>query len=92
MAFHDVSRSESIDRLVQRFDAEVGVQRVRDPPRHDNAGVPIHERHQLEKPAAHRKIGDVNASELIWPLHTHPAQEVTVRLVLLCRLARAGFW
>lgn len=80
-----------MDGLVQGLNAEVGVQRVRDPPRQNHAGVPVHERHQIEKPAAHRKIGDVHAPDLIWPPHTHPPQEVGVRLVLLCRLARFRF-
>ncbi len=44
---HDLGRAELVDGLVQRFDAEVGLQRVRDPPGQDLSGVPVHDRHEV---------------------------------------------
>jgi hypothetical protein len=57
--------SEAVDRFVQRFDAEVGVQSVRYPPRQNHTGVPIHDRHQVEEPSAHWQICDVQAPDLV---------------------------
>lgn len=51
-------------------DAEVSVQRIRDPPRQNHPAMPIHDRYQIEEPAAHREVGDVHAPDLIWPVNT----------------------
>ena len=44
---HDLGRAELVDGLVQCFDAEVGLQRVREPPGQNLAGVPVHDRHEV---------------------------------------------
>ena len=51
---HDLWRAEPGDGLVQRIHAEVRLQRVRDAPGQNLAGVPVHDRHQIQKP---RRIG-----------------------------------
>jgi len=40
VGIHDLGRAELVDRLVQRLDAEVGLQRVRYPPSQHLAGEP----------------------------------------------------
>ena len=87
IAVHDVGKSEPIDRRVQGFDAEVGLQRVRYPPRQNHPGMPVHDCHQIEEPATHRQIGDVHAPDPAWPAHTQPAQQIGVSLVPASRLA-----
>ena len=87
IGIHDVGRSEPIDGLVQRLDAEVRVERVRYLPRENHPGVPIHDCHQVEKAAAHRQISDIHAPNLVWPVHPQSAQEVGVGLAPLRWLA-----
>jgi hypothetical protein len=57
IAVHDIRRSKPIDDLVQRLDAEVGLQRVRDPPRQNHPGMPVRDRHKTRRPTAHVFIG-----------------------------------
>ena len=46
---HDLGRSEAVDGLVQRLNAKVGLKRVRDAPCQHLAGVPVHDRHQIQE-------------------------------------------
>ena len=63
---HDLGRAELVDGLVQRRNAELGLQRVRYPPGQNLAGKPLHalrrlkaiacrpkDGHQIEEPFAH---------------------------------------
>ena len=59
ICIHDLGRAEPVSSIVQRFDAEARLQRVRYPPGQYLAGVPVHDRHQIEEPAPHGQIGDV---------------------------------
>lgn len=69
ISIHDLGRAEFVDGLAQRLDAEVGLQRVRDPPREDLAGVPVHDRYQVEEPVPHGQVGDVRAPDLVRAIH-----------------------
>lgn len=91
IAVHNVRRSKPIDGLVQRLHAEVRVQRVRDSPRQNHPGMPIHDRHQIEEPAAHGQVGDVHAPDLVWPVYPQTPQQIGVGLVPLRRPAGVGF-
>ena len=53
------------DGLVQCLNAEAGVQRVRQPPRKHLARRPIHDRHEIQEPTAHRNVGDVAAPDVV---------------------------
>jgi len=44
------------DRLLQGFDAEVGVHRVGESPGQDLSAVPVHHSHQEQESTAHRQI------------------------------------
>jgi len=69
----EAERSEAVDSLVQRFNAEVGLQRVRYPLGQDLAGEPIHDGDEIEESTAHRQVGDVGAQDLIGSLHPQTA-------------------
>ena len=68
VGIHDLGRAELMDRLVQRLEAEVGLQRVGDAPGQNLAREPVHDGHQIEKAAALRDVGNVGAPDLIWPV------------------------
>ena len=63
---------------------------VRQPPRQDLAAVPIHDRHQIEEPTAHRNVGNVRAPDLVRAINHHVAQQVWPDLMLWMLLA--GIW
>ncbi len=95
---HDVRRSEPIDASFSASTQKSASPRhgprtsggpwldVRDPPRQDHAGVPVHDRHQGERgmsrhrseampsAATHRQIGDVHTPDLIWPATRSPRE------------------
>ena len=64
--------AELVDRLLQRLDAEVRLQRIRDAPSSHFAGEPVHDGDQIEEAFAHVQVGDVGAPDLDWPLHPCP--------------------
>ncbi len=79
-----------MDRLVQRLDAEVGFQRVRDAPSQDLMGVPFHDGDQIAKAPTHGQVGDIGAPDLVGPLHAQAAQQRWLGLVPLRRFAGIG--
>ena len=87
---HDLGRAKAMDRLVQGFEAKVGLQRVGDAPGQHLAGEPVHDRDKVKEPTPHRQIGDVGAPDLIGPVNPQPAQKIGVGLVTLRGLAGAG--
>ncbi len=66
---HDLGRAELVDRLIQRFDAEVSLKRVRYTPGQHFAGVPVHYGHEIKEAAPHGQVGDVGAPYLIWAIN-----------------------
>ncbi len=82
---HDPQWSEAVDRLVQRFNAEVGLQRVRYPPDQVLASEPIHVGDEIEESTAHLQVGEVGAPDLIWSFHPQTAQQIGVSFVALDR-------
>lgn len=53
---HDLGRAERVDRLVQRLDADLSLQRVRCPPGQNLAGEPVHDGDQIKEAFAHRQV------------------------------------
>src|ERR1700737_404658 len=45
--------------VLQGLDAEIGAERVRQPPGQNRTTVPVHDRDQIQEPLGHRDIGDV---------------------------------
>jgi hypothetical protein len=88
---HDLRRAELVDRLVQRLDAEVRLQRVGDASSQHLAAAPVHDGDQIEEALSHRQIGDVGAPDLVGPLHPQPTQKIGVGLVPLRGFAGVGF-
>jgi hypothetical protein len=52
IGIHDLAWAEAVDRLVQRLNAEVGLEGVRDAPGQHFAGEPVHDGDQVEEPYA----------------------------------------
>jgi hypothetical protein len=75
------------ERFVERRDAKIGAEGVRQPPCQHSAAHPVHNDHQVEKALGHRDVGDVGAPHLIDPLDREPAEEVWEDLVRRRRLA-----
>ena len=90
IGIHDLGRAEAADRLVQRLDADLGLQRVRDAPGQHLAGEPVHDGDQIEKAPAHRDTGDVAAPDLTGPVDPQPAQGQVLRP--FAGLLVSGFW
>src|SRR5208337_4562834 len=84
----DLRLAEASERLLQRLDAEAGVERVGQAPRQHPARVPVHDRHQVREARLHRDVGDVGRPDLIDPADLEAAQQVRVDDVLGVRLAR----
>ena len=80
-----------MDRLVQGFEAKVGLQCVGDAPGQNLSREPVHNGHQIEVAFAHRNVGDVGAPDLIWAGDPQPAKQIGVGLVSLRGLAGVGF-
>ena len=87
---HDLRWAELVDGLVQRLDAELGFQRVRDAPGQDFARVPIHDGNQIQEPAPHRQICDVRTPNLVGSIQAKAAQQIGVNLVPFGGLAGVG--
>src|SRR4030067_636002 len=87
----DPGRPEPGQRLPKGRHAKIRLQRVRQPPGKDFAAVPVHDRHEIEKPPTHRDVADVRAPDLVRLVDRHPLQQVRVDLVTGTRLCGRGF-
>src|SRR6266478_2844267 len=76
------------ERLLERLDAEVGTERVRQPPRQHCTTVPVHDRDQIQETLGHRDIGDVRAPNLVDPFDRQPTEQIGIDLVRGRWLAR----
>ena len=61
---------------------------VRQPPRQHRARRPVDDRHQIEKAAPDRNVGDVGRPDVVRPLDRQVAQQIGIDLVLRVRSAR----
>lgn len=52
----DLGRTELVDRLGQRFDAEVSLKRVLYPPGQHLPGIPVHGGDEIKEATAHGKV------------------------------------
>ena len=59
IGIHDFGFAVFVDDLFQRLNAKAGIQRVGEPPRPHLAGRPVHDSHQIKKPAPHWDVGNV---------------------------------
>lgn len=90
IGIHDFGRAELVDGLIQGLDAEVRLQRVRDPPGQNLASVPVLDRHKVKEPAPHGQVGDVRTPDLIWTVHPQPPEQIWIGLVSFRRPAGVG--
>lgn len=61
---HDLGRAELVDRLVQRFDAEVSLQRVGYPPGQHLPGMPVHDGDQIQETPARKCQFDLHQGNI----------------------------
>jgi len=73
---HDLGESILCDGLVQRFDAEVGMHRIRQPPTQHLARCPIHDGHRVEEAVIDRHEGDIGAPNLIGTVDLQLSQQI----------------
>ena len=68
-------RAEARQRFLEWRDAKRDVHRIGQAPAQHGARCPIHDRHQIEEPAADRDVGDVRAPDLVRPLDRQTPQQ-----------------
>src|SRR5208282_3862612 len=75
-------RRPSRQRLLQRFQAELAVERVRQSPRQHVAAAPVHDHRQVHPAVRHRHVGDVARPHLVRPQNGHISQQIRVNAML----------
>ena len=83
----DLRLTVALQRLLQCFDAKLGMHRVRQPPGQHPARVPVHNRHQIQEPALDRDVGDVVAPSLVRAINYQVFEKVRIDPMLRMRLA-----
>ena len=78
------------ERFVKGIYAEVGLQRVGDPPGEDIPAKPVHHGGQIHKALWHRHVGDIGAPDLVGPINREATQQVGIDAMLGVRLAGSG--
>jgi len=91
VSVEDFRFAKAGDRLFDRFDTEVGGQRVRNPPREYPPRGPVHNRREVDEAALHRQIGDIHGPDLVRSLDGEVAQQVRIDPVGRMPLAGIGF-
>ena len=71
-------RAAAVEGLGQRVHAKQRVLGRGQPPRQHLARMPVHDRHQVQKPMRHRHIRQVGAPRLVGPAHRQVAQQVRI--------------
>ena len=77
----DFRLSVSIHRLLQRFHAEIALQRNRQTPRQHPPAEPVHHRNQINKAPGHRNIRYIGAPDLIGMVDVQIPQQIWVDFV-----------
>lgn len=86
ICIHDLGRAKFVNGIVQRFDAEVRLQRVRYPSGQNLAGVPVYDCYQIAEPAPHGQISDVRTPDLVRTCHAQALEQVWVCLAACFRI------
>ena len=84
----DVRRAIAGQGLLDRLHAEVGRQRVGQPPRQHAATRPVHHREERHKAPRHRKVRDIRRPHLIGSGDRQMAEQIRVHP--MCRMSLAG--
>ena len=71
-------------RLLDRLDAEVGLQRDRHAMAEHPPREPVDDSGEIDKAARHRDIGDVCRPYLVGTFDLQPAQQIGINLVSRC--------
>ena len=78
-----------VRRMFADVEAELRLQRDRQPPRQNLTAEPIHHRRQINKAAGHRDVRDVHRPNLVGPIHHKFAEQIRIDLVPRCRFGSA---
>lgn len=76
--------------LLERLNAEIGIQGVGQAPAQDLAAGPVHHGHQVQKTSPHRDVGEVGAPDVAWLRDLQLAQQVRIDPVLRVGLGGVG--
>ncbi|KXN97837.1 hypothetical protein LS48_14620, partial [Aequorivita aquimaris] len=90
VSVEDFRLAEPGKRLLQRRNTEPGVHGVRQSPGQDPPACPVHDRHQIEEPAAHGDIRHVGAPYMVGSLDRQLSKQIGIDPVLRVRIA--GAW
>ena len=87
----DVRSAVAGQGLLDRLDAEVGRQRVGQPPRQHPATRPVQDREEIHKATRHRKVRDIRRPDLIGSGDRQMAEQIRVHPMRRMSLAGVGF-
>ena len=90
VGIEDLRPAMTGQRVVERLDAKVRVQAVRQPPGQHMPARPIHDRHQVKEAAPHRDVADAGAPDMVRPLDRQTFEQIGVDPVPGMRIA--GAW
>ena len=77
----DGGRAIASQGLLDRLDAEVGRQRVGQPPRQHAATRPIHHREEIHEAPRHWNVGDIRRPHMVGACDLQVAKEIGIDLV-----------
>ena len=85
-------RLSLLQGTIQRMNAEVCIQCVRQLPADHVTAIPVNDGNQIHKPLRHRTVRDVSTPHLIGPDNINTSQKVWINLMLLVPQAGAWAW
>ena len=84
----DLWLAVAAEGLLERLHTEIRLQAVGQPPGEHLAAVPVHDRHQIHKPAGHSHIGDVGGPHLVRVIDAQLPEQVGINPMLRMRPTR----
>ena len=84
---HDLRLAVFGDGLFQGLDAKISFHTIGQPPAQNLAAVPVHNSHQIQKPALHGNVGDIHAPDLVGLCDWQFSEQIRVNLVRRVLLA-----
>ena len=90
VAIENLWRAITLKRLVQRLDAEAGIERVDRRPGQPRAARPVHHDGQVQKAPPQGDVGNISAPHVVRPRDRQIAQQVGIDPVRRVRLRRPG--
>ena len=89
---HNLRRTVPLQRLHERFQAELGIQRIGEPPAQDVARINIEDGNEVHMPAADLQVSDVRGPDLARSRGLKVTDQAGVFAMFFVSFAGAGFW